>query len=100
MPPSDSKIKKILQDARHKGDEPIHVYCRKGNAKGKFWILPDEFEIKKAYVRYMTRREERQIRRILFDHLDEIIEEWNEFKEGINDSNYASQLQAIFVRSA
>ena len=69
----------------NEGNEPIHVHCRKGNAKGKFWILPDEYEIKKAYVRYMTRREERQIRRILFDHLDEIVEAWNEFQEGTND---------------
>ena len=33
----------------------------------------------------VTRREERQIRRILFDHLDEIVEAWNEFQESTND---------------
>jgi len=29
----------------NEGNEPIHVHCRQGNAKGEFWILPDEYEI-------------------------------------------------------
>ncbi len=69
----------------NEGNEPIHIHCKKGRAKGKFWILPDEYDIVKAYVRHMTRQEEREIRRILFDHIDEIAEAWNEFKENINE---------------
>jgi len=65
----------------NEGTEPIHVHCKKGNAQGKFWILSDKYDIKTDYVRYMTRQEEREVRRILFEHFDEIVEAWNTFKE-------------------
>ena len=64
----------------NEGHEPIHVHCKKGRAHGKFWIHPDEYNITQAYVRYMTRQQEREVRRIRFDHFDEIVEVWNEFK--------------------
>jgi len=69
----------------NEGFEPIHVHCRKGDAKGKFWILTEEYEIRKAYVRYMTKKQEREIRKILFDHFEEIIEAWNNFTERKDD---------------
>lgn len=62
-------------------NEPIHVHCRKGDALGKFWILPDAYEIRKAYVRRMTHQEEREIRQILFEHFDEIVGAWKTFQE-------------------
>jgi hypothetical protein len=58
----------------NENDEPMHVHCRKGSTQGKFWILPDSYEIHTAYVRRMARTEEREIRRILFEHFDEIVE--------------------------
>jgi len=45
----------------NEGNEPIHVHCRKGSAKGKFWIFPESYEIKMSYVRHMTRNEERDL---------------------------------------
>lgn len=61
-------------------NEPIHVHCKKGRAIAKFWIRPEEYNIIPAYVRFMTRPQEREIRRILFEHFDDIIEAWNDFK--------------------
>ncbi len=68
----------------NEGDEPIHVHCKKGRANAKFWISPDDYNIHPAYVRSMTRQQERELRRILFDHFDEIVAAWNEFKERAN----------------
>jgi hypothetical protein len=65
----------------NENNEPMHVHCRKGSATGKFWILPDEYDINTAYVRRMTRQEEREIRKILFESFDEITEAWNAFQE-------------------
>ena len=65
----------------NEGTEPIHIHCKKGSAQGKFWILSDDYDIKTDYVRYMTRQEEREVRKILFEHFDEIVEAWNTFKE-------------------
>jgi len=69
----------------NEGNEPIHVHCKKGKAICKFWILVHEYDVKKAYVRYMTKREEREIRKILFDHFEEIVEAWEKFKEKLDD---------------
>ena len=68
----------------NEGDEPIHVHCRKGQANAKFWIHPAEYNITPVYVRYMTKPQERELRRILFDHFDEIVVAWNEFKQRAN----------------
>ncbi|MBN1873828.1 MAG: DUF4160 domain-containing protein [Anaerolineae bacterium] len=65
----------------NESNEPMHVHCRKGSALGKFWILPDTYEIQTAYVRRMTHHEEREIRKILFEHLDEIVIAWAAFQE-------------------
>ena len=65
----------------NEGTEPIHIHCKKGSVQGKFWILSDDYDIKTDYVRYMTRQEEREVRKILFEHFDEIVEAWNTFKE-------------------
>ena len=65
----------------NEGNEPIHVHCRKGRANAKFWLYPDEYNITHAYVRHMTRQQERELRTILFEHFDDIVEAWNEFKE-------------------
>lgn len=69
----------------NEGNEPIHVHCRKGRATAKFWILPDEYNIASVYVRHMTRQQERELRSILFDHFDEIVEAWNDFKKRADD---------------
>lgn len=69
----------------NENEEPMHVHCRKGSALGKFWILPESYEIRVAYVRRMTPNEEREIRRILFEHFDEIVEAWDEFQRRSNN---------------
>lgn len=67
----------------NENNEPMHVHCRKGSAQGKFWILSESYEIHTAYVRWMTHAQEREIRRILFEHFDEIIEAWKGFQERV-----------------
>lgn len=69
----------------NEGNEPMHVHCKKGKATCKFWLVPDEYELKMEYVRYLTRQEEREIRKILFEHFDEIVEAWKTFKEQTHD---------------
>ena len=68
----------------NEGNEPIHVHCKKGGAIAKFWILPDEYDIRKEFVRRMTKSEEREIRQILFAHFDDIVKAWYSFKEKQN----------------
>jgi len=61
-------------------NEPIHVHCRKGDIECKYWIDEDNFDLQEAYSYGMSPRDNKQIRRIIFEHFDYIIEQWNEFQ--------------------
>jgi hypothetical protein len=63
------------------GDEPVHVHARKGDAECKFWLLEDEYEIREDWSESLTPRLRREIRRIIFDHFDLILEEWQRHLE-------------------
>jgi hypothetical protein len=59
------------------GDEPVHVHARKGDTECKLWLRPDLFDLEEAWAYGMTPRLRREIRQIVFDHFDMIMEEWN-----------------------
>ena len=63
----------------NEGDEPVHVHARHGDVECKYWILPDSYDIEEAWSRKLSPRLHREIRKILFDHFDLIVDEWNQF---------------------
>jgi hypothetical protein len=65
----------------NEGDEPIHVHCQKGNAEAKYWIDSSNFDVIEVYSYNMNPSDKRNVRKILFNHLDYIIDEWNKFQE-------------------
>jgi hypothetical protein len=64
----------------NEGDEPIHVHCQKGSMDCKFWIDDKSFDIQEAYTYDMSPRDKKQIRKIIFEHFDYIVEQWKEFQ--------------------
>lgn len=62
----------------NEGNEPPHVHARKGDTEGKFWLRRNEFDIDEAWSHGMTSQLRREIRRILFDHFDLLVEGWDE----------------------
>ena len=62
-------------------NEPIHIHCRKGGAEAKYWLDVDTFEVLEAHAYNMAQADRRNVRRIIFEHFDYIIEEWNRFQE-------------------
>lgn len=62
-------------------NEPIHVHCKKGNAEGKYWLRVDTFEAVEAHSYNMRTSDKRTVRRILFEHFDYIVAEWNRLQE-------------------
>ena len=77
VPLSDLKVNpgKIVnrtKDSRH---------CRKGDMECKYWIEIDNFDIQQAYSYGMSPRDKKQIRKIIFEHFDYIVEQWQEFQE-------------------
>ncbi len=68
----------------NEGNEPIHVHCQKGEAEGKYWLDVRDFEVIEAHSYNMSPANKRTIRRIIFDHFDYIVSQWNKFQKEKN----------------
>lgn len=64
------------------GHEPVHVHARKGDAECKLWLRPDPYDVEDAWSHHMSPRLRREIRKIIFDHFDLILEEWERYFGG------------------
>ncbi len=47
----------------------------------KYWIDEDNFDIYDAYSYGLTPQARKQIRKIIFEHFDYIVDQWGEFQE-------------------
>ena len=65
-------------------NEPIHVHCRKGDAEAKYWLDVRNFEAIEALSFNMKPADNRTVRRIIFEHFDYIVAQWNELQEKNN----------------
>lgn len=61
------------------GDEPCHVHVQKGEGDGKVWLEP---ELKEEYLEDFKAQEKREIRKIVAENRDYLIERWNEYFKG------------------
>ena len=68
----------------NESNEPIHIHCQKGDAEGKYWLDVNSFEIIEAHSYNMSPADKRNIRKIIFNHFDYIVSEWNKFQEAKN----------------
>jgi hypothetical protein len=60
----------------NEGREPMHVHAVKGDAVCKFWLDPDSFDIEEAYAFNLTPALNREVRRIIFNNFEVIIQAW------------------------
>jgi hypothetical protein len=61
----------------NEGEEPPHVHVKAGEFGSKFWLLPVELAVNYGF----NARELNQIRRLVNDHVDKLLEAWNEHFE-------------------
>jgi hypothetical protein len=66
-------------------DEPPHIHARKGDAECKYWLDPELFDIEEAYTYNLNPADRRTIRRIIFEHFEYIVAEYERFHAGQND---------------
>ena len=59
--------------------EPIHIHAEKGNMEGKYWILVDEMELKEEYIYNMSPKDKREVKKIIFQNFDTLVDSWNNF---------------------
>lgn len=64
----------------NEGNEPVHVHVKKAEMEAKFWLKSDIFEIEEAYIHKMSPKDIREVRKLIFEHFDYIIEQWNLFQ--------------------
>jgi hypothetical protein len=69
------------------GKEPVHIHARKGDAECKFWLYPDTYQIEEAWAYNLTPRLRREVRRIVFENLELLTDEWNRFFRKTDDAN-------------
>ncbi len=46
----------------------------------KYWIDEDNFDIHEAYSYGLSSQAKKQIRKIIFEHFDYIVDQWGEFQ--------------------
>lgn len=63
----------------NEGNEPLHVHAEKGDMECKFWLFPDSFEISEAFSYNLNPSSKKEIRKIIYDHFDYIVEEWYKY---------------------
>ena len=60
----------------NEGNEPMHIHAEKGDLECKFWILEDEFEINEAFSHGFSPKAKKEIKKIIYQHFDLIVDEW------------------------
>ncbi|MBL7829858.1 MAG: DUF4160 domain-containing protein [Saprospiraceae bacterium] len=63
----------------NEGSEPIHVHGEKGNMECKYWILVEEMDIREEFTFNMSPKDKRDVRKIIFNNFDTIVDAWNNF---------------------
>ncbi len=63
----------------NEGNEPMHIHAEKSDAECKFWIDEQEVEITVSYAYNCNAKELRGVKKLIFQHFDEIVEKWHLF---------------------
>ena len=65
----------------NENNEPIHIHVERAEAEAKFWIDVREFELRESFAYNLSPRDKREVKKIIYEHLDYIIEQWNKFQK-------------------
>ena len=64
----------------NEGNEPSHVHCRKSEMECKYWLDREAYDIEEAFSYNMSEKDQRQIRKIIYDHFEYIELQWDDFQ--------------------
>jgi len=63
----------------NEGNEPPHIHAEKGGTEVKFWLRADLYNIEEAYAHALNPKLRREIRKIVFDHFEYLVEQWQTY---------------------
>ena len=61
----------------NESQEPIHIHAEKAGMECKYWLNVEEYDIIEAHTYNLTVQAKREIKKIIYDHFDYIVSEWN-----------------------
>jgi Ni,Fe-hydrogenase maturation factor len=61
----------------NEGSEPIHIHAEKGDMECRFWLLPEEVEIKETFSFNLTPTAKKEIKKIIYQHFDLLVDAWH-----------------------
>ncbi len=70
----------------NESNEPMHIHAKKSGMECKFWFEADKYDIKEAFSHGLKTRDQREIRKIIFDHFDYIVGKWKQVHGDKNDA--------------
>ncbi len=62
-------------------NEPMHVHCDNAEIRCKFWIDAEGFNLEMEYALNASLRDLREIKKVIYEHFDLIVEAWHKFQE-------------------
>ena len=63
----------------NESNEPVHIHAEKDDMECKYWILVEEVEIKEVFSFNMSPNARREIKKIIYQNFDLIIDSWHNF---------------------
>ncbi len=63
----------------NEGNEPIHIHAEKSDMECKYWLIVDEVEIKEVFAHNLSPAAKREVKKIIYQHFDLIIDAWNTY---------------------
>jgi len=63
----------------NEGHEPVHIHAEKAEMECKFWLDRQTFEIREAFGYGLSPMARREIRKIIYQHFDYLVNEWDRF---------------------
>ena len=61
----------------NEGNEPIHIHGQKGDKECKYWLDVDDYAIREAYTYNMNNKDIREVKKIILQNFDDIVQLWN-----------------------
>lgn len=68
----------------NEGNEPIHIHAEKGDMECKFWLVVEDVETKEVFLSNMTPAAKREIKKIIYQHFDILVDAWNNYFKAKN----------------
>ena len=56
--------------------ESVHIHVQKAGKEAKYWLVVSAFDIEEAFSHQMTPRDKREVKKIIYQHFDYIVEQW------------------------